>query len=129
MKGVDELKKLFRFAFVGAAATLVHLGVAQSLLLLTGLNAYIANIAGFLCAFLLSYVGHYFFTFRHTGAHSAAIAKFLMLAIGGFALNNVILTTGILLGVPAYISLFFATAVPPLAVFLVSRFVIFTETR
>jgi putative flippase GtrA len=77
------------FLIVGGAAAAVHLGVVA--LLVEGLSwkPAVANVAGFLIAFVVSFCGHYFLTFRDLDASFAkAVQRFFAIAVLGFAINQ-----------------------------------------
>jgi putative flippase GtrA len=58
------LFQLFRFGIVGVLAAVVHFLVANTLTVHTGIHVAYTNIAGFLCAFWVSFFGHHFFSFQ-----------------------------------------------------------------
>ncbi|MDU4056600.1 MULTISPECIES: GtrA family protein [Pseudomonas] len=110
-----------RFALVGAAATGVHMAVAA--LLLGGWNwpAYIANLGAFLVAFGVSYLGHRYLTFARAGSPW----RFLLVALAGFGLNNLLLTGLLACGVPVLYALLAATALVPVFSYLLSSLWVF----
>lgn len=76
-----------RFAGVGVLATLIH-GLALNLLVLgANLHPTLANVGAFLCAFSISYLGHYYFSFRSRQDHVAAAPKFFVAALIGLIYN------------------------------------------
>jgi putative flippase GtrA len=87
------LAQLAKFGVVGLLASAVHAGVylaTAETLLLTPL---LANLAGFSCAFGVSYLGHRHWTFaaQAAGTHAAStLAKFLATALLGFTSNHLI---------------------------------------
>jgi putative flippase GtrA len=82
-------KQLAWFIAVGCAAAATHWAVAVALVSQAGLAPPIANIAGWLIAFLVSFSGHYFLTFRHTGAPWVRAApRFFLISARGFAVNE-----------------------------------------
>jgi putative flippase GtrA len=49
----------------------------------------VANVAGWLVAFIVSFSGHHSLTFRHHGASvHASAARFFAVSAGGFAINE-----------------------------------------
>lgn len=111
----DRLRPL-RFILVGGLATLVHILVAGSLLALFTLQPYVANLIAFLVAFGVSYCGHRYLTFARQGS----ILRFLAVAIAGFALNNLLLTGLLALGLSAFLAIVVATALVPVFSYLAS---------
>jgi putative flippase GtrA len=89
---IAEFFTIFRFAIVGVVATAVHMAVALVLHNLAGLAPLPANVLAFATAVLFSFVGHSYWTFRDHGAElKYSAARFFIVAISGFLLNNAIL--------------------------------------
>lgn len=84
------MRKLAVFGAVGVGASLVHIAVAWAMITGAQTGVFMANVAGFCTAFLWSYFGHYYLTFRATNAHRAAFGRFLAVALLGFAINNAV---------------------------------------
>lgn len=85
------IRQIFRFSFVGAAATLIHLLVGITLID-AGWRPVIANAAAFCVAFMISFAGHFGYTFSYRGnSISASFLKFVAVALCGFAANEAIL--------------------------------------
>jgi putative flippase GtrA len=86
-------KKLYTqigwFVIVGCAAAATHWAVAVACVAWAGLAPLLANVAGWLVAFGVSFTGHYRLTFRHQQAPllQAALRFFLVSALG-FAVNE-----------------------------------------
>ncbi|NOX83421.1 MAG: GtrA family protein [Alphaproteobacteria bacterium] len=115
-----------RFAGVGVLATLVH-GVALNLLVLgANLHPTLANVVAFLCAFSISYLGHYYFSFRSRQDHAAAAPKFFFTALIGLAYNILVFAIIVNLLQLHYMIAFGAVIVtlPPMT-FLFSRKFVF----
>ncbi len=115
-----------RFSGVGVFATLIH-GLALNLLVLgAGLHPTLANTGAFLSAFSISYVGHYYFSFRSRQDHAAAAPKFFIAALIGLTLNT--LTFAIMVNLlQLHYMLAFAAVIlilPPV-MFLISRKYVF----
>jgi putative flippase GtrA len=85
------IAQIFRFSFVGAAATLVHLLVGVTLIH-AGWVPVIANAGAFAIAFFVSFAGHFGYTFA-AGSNSmvASLLRFIAVALAGFAANEAIL--------------------------------------
>ncbi len=77
------------FIVVGCAASLTHWVVAVGLVSLAGVTPLLANLVGWLIAFLVSFSGHYRLTFRHQQARLVpAAARFFMVSALGFCINE-----------------------------------------
>ncbi len=115
-----------RFAGIGVVATIIH-GVSLNLLVLgAGLYPTLANVGAFLFAFSVSYLGHYYFSFRSRQDHVAAAPKFFVAAIIGLTLNT--LTFAIMVNIlQLHYMIAFAVVIlilPPI-MFLISRKFVF----
>lgn len=58
-------KQALWFLIVGASAALVHFLMLVSIVNLTTTRPALANIFAFLIAFIVSFIGHFYLTFRH----------------------------------------------------------------
>ncbi|GAA0786290.1 GtrA family protein [Roseibium denhamense] len=120
-----EVTSAGKFAVVGTAATATHAVFATGLYELAEVNVFVANIFGFVIAFCVSFAGHYWWSFSHMrkdGRALASMARFLVIAVVGFALNNVVLTLWLqLTRWPDVAGLLFSIAVVPALSFLGAR--------
>lgn len=77
------------FILVGSTAALVHFLTVILLVEKAGMAPLVANVAGWLCAFGVSYGGHYLLTFADHGAPVIQSAlRFFLLSASGFAVNE-----------------------------------------
>ncbi len=90
MKPVTEYEPV-RFGLIGIAATLIHTVAAYLLTWTTGLDQVWINTIAFLIAFVISGIGHCFYTFRVETGRVQAIAKWLIVSVIGVALGNLII--------------------------------------
>ena len=63
----EEFWRLARFSAVGAITTVVHIGVAMIVVAAAGANPTVGAMIGFVAAFMVSYFGHFRFTFAASG--------------------------------------------------------------
>ena len=85
------LSQFLRFGLVGALATLVHMLIG-AILIHSGWSALAANPISFLIAFVVSFMGHYGFSFSDQSCDVAtSLKRFALVAVGGFAVNEGIL--------------------------------------
>ncbi|HEY0293805.1 MAG TPA: GtrA family protein [Bordetella sp.] len=83
------LKQLAWFVVVGCAAAATHWSVVVLLVEHAGLPPVLANVAGWLIAFVVSFSGHYRLTFQHAGAPLLpAAGRFFLVSAMGFAVNE-----------------------------------------
>ncbi|MYN14437.1 GtrA family protein [Pusillimonas sp. TS35] len=77
------------FVAVGCAASATHWLTAVLVVSYAHLTPLIANIAGWLAAFVVSFTGHYHLTFRHGKAPiRTAARRFFAVSALGFAVNE-----------------------------------------
>ncbi|MFA5487841.1 MAG: GtrA family protein [Candidimonas sp.] len=77
------------FVIVGAVAALTHWSVAVSCVSMLGVPPLLANVVGWLIAFIASFAGHYQLTFRHQHApFGQALRRFFVVSATGFSINE-----------------------------------------
>ncbi|BBE35133.1 GtrA family protein [Sphingosinicella microcystinivorans] len=79
-----------RFGTVGLAATALHLIAAYLANSLGGFAPGTANTAGFMCAIVFAYFGHFSWTFSRRAGHSEALGRFAVASLLGFAISSFI---------------------------------------
>lgn len=82
--------EVFRFGTVGVVATLTHALVLWTLVEVAGLIATAGTVLAFFVAFSISYLGHYYFTYRSSVPHIKAMPTFALAACTGASLNAII---------------------------------------
>ena len=115
----------FWFVLVGASAALTHMAVFTVVLLLVPtLWPEIANVAGFLVAFLVSFVGHRRVWFQDAGTSVLqSFLRFAATAVAGFATNeSVFILLFRLLGLPTWVALISGIVLSAVQTFVLSRF-------
>jgi putative flippase GtrA len=116
------LKQALRFGLVGGVSTLFHMAVGVTLIGF-GWPPLGANAIAFMAAFLVSFTGHYRFSFaEHSKTLATSFRRFILVALAGFAVNEILLGlftyTGIL---PASVALVVSTATAAAGTFILSR--------
>lgn len=90
-------RRIALFIAVGCGAAAVHWGVVVWLVSHWGWRPLLANVLGWLVAFMVSFAGHHRLTFKgHGAALGSAAARFFMVSAGGFGVNEA--TYAMLLG-------------------------------
>ena len=115
----------FWFVLVGASAALTHMAVFTLVLLLVPtLWPEIANVAGFLVAFLVSFVGHRRLSFQDASTSlMQSFVRFAATAVAGFMTNEaVFIVLFRVLGLPSWIALICGIVLSALQTFVLSRF-------
>jgi putative flippase GtrA len=114
---VKDVGRPLRFAIVGGCATLTHIGFAWLFLFQYPLaNPYLVNSIGYGLGFFVSYFGHRYLTFRTTGS----MARFLLVVLAGFGLNNLIVTLLLALSASSFFAILVATAAVPVLTYIAS---------
>jgi putative flippase GtrA len=86
----SDMQRVPWFLIVGGSAAAVHLGVVALLVEQFSCKPTVANVAGFLIAFFVSFCGHYFLTFRDLQARLwRAVQRFFAIAVLGFVINQI----------------------------------------
>jgi putative flippase GtrA len=77
------------FVAVGCTAAAVHFTVVLLLVACAAVAPLAANVAGWLTAFVVSFLGQRRFTFRaHAAPAWPALWRYFLLSLGGFAVNE-----------------------------------------
>lgn len=115
----------FWFVLVGASAALTHMAVFTLVLLLVPtLWPELANVAGFLVAFLVSFVGHRRLSFQDAGTSLLqSFMRFAATAVAGFVTNEaVFIALFRVLELPTWLALIGGIVVSAVQTFVLSRF-------
>jgi putative flippase GtrA len=126
----EELSRLARFSAVGVIATVVHIAVAMVAVAAAGVNPTVGSMIGFLSAFIVSYVGHFRFTFAASGRYRDYLVKFAVTSLASFMLSTsaVWLATTVV-GVDYKLALIALAIIVPVCNYLVNRFWVFLQPR
>ncbi|EYC50725.1 polysaccharide synthesis protein GtrA [Hylemonella gracilis str. Niagara R] len=84
------VRQLTSFVAVGVTAALTHWSVTVLLVTWLDWTPPLANVAGWLIAFVVSFAGHHFLTFRSCGARwNVAARRLFLISSGNFVLNEI----------------------------------------
>jgi putative flippase GtrA len=114
--------RFLRYAGAGAIGTALHWAVLVALVQLASVGAVVASTVGAIAGALVNYGLNHQFTFASTKSHSHALPRFAIVALGGIALNTVVVA-----GMLAYVTSHYlvaqvaATGAVLVAGFLVNR--------
>lgn len=123
-----ELNRILRFGMVGIVATAIHTGVALAMLPTVG-SLFLANLVGFLVAFVFSFLGQALWTFQIRVGRRAAAMRFFVVSGGSFLFSNLVLTAAKASGIlPDWAALVVAIAVIPVCNFIAARLWAFRPT-
>ena len=118
-----------RFGTIGAAAAAIHVLMFSASIELAGLAPLAANFVAFGIAVLVSFFGHFRWTFRGQTAGGGrrrqriALVRFIMVALTGLALNSLAVYAVVnVLAWPYPYAILLMIFVVPLVVFTLSKF-------
>jgi putative flippase GtrA len=79
-----------RFIAVGSSAAAVHWAVVRLSVEALGLVPLVANVVGWMIAFVVSFSGHRYWTFAETSGRDTreSLWRFGLVSLGGFVLNE-----------------------------------------
>ena len=119
----------FWFLVVGSCAALTHMAVFA--LVAPYLWPELANAAGFVVAFFVSFAGHRWLSFQDAGTSLLqSLRRFAVTALAGFVANELMFMLLLrVFDLPAWLALFFALIFASAQTFLLSRFWAFRRTR
>jgi len=110
-----EAAVTLRFALVGVVATLCYL-IASLLLLRLGWWPQIVNVISFAISLLVSYAGHYFFTYTSSESHQRAGSRFGLVTVLSLLLCSGVQQLALWCGYSAQIAaVLIAIIYPPLS--------------
>ncbi|MBI3148131.1 MAG: GtrA family protein [Betaproteobacteria bacterium] len=120
------IRQGLKFGLVGAAATATHFLVMLFLVEVLRLDPVLATFPAFGIAFLVSYTGHFIWTFRARGPHQRYLLKYFGVALGGLAANAAIMYGAVhLLHWSYLVGLAIAIVLVPLLTFSAARLLVF----
>ena len=91
LRGKLLSNRVLKFGVVGVFATLTYYFSAISLKeILHGFSILVTNLIAYGIAMIVSYVGHYFWTYKAQSDHGTTIVKYVISALFGSALNSTI---------------------------------------
>jgi putative flippase GtrA len=117
-----EILKIIRFFIVGISATAVHMFFAW-FASRSGFGDVVSSVTGFIPALGVSYLGHYFFSFRSDARHGEAFVRFASVASGSFCVSLLLLV--FLRDWMPQLSLFISIALIPAVSYVVNRMWVF----
>ncbi|MEJ6002370.1 GtrA family protein [Paucibacter soli] len=116
------MRALLWFGAVGASAAAVHFAVVVLAVKLLALAPLLANVLGFMLAFCVSFVGHHRLSFAAQQASGRqALPRFALVALLGFASNELMYAVLLGLGVEYRLALFLVLLAVAAMTWLLSR--------
>ncbi len=116
-------RQLSRFGFVGILATAVHVCVGLGLHEGAGMRPLWANLIAFCCALGVSFFGQTRLTFPDSTADGGAFVRFVVVAVSGLGLNQLIVwVMTSVFGGPYWLALAIIVCTVPGITFLLLKF-------
>jgi putative flippase GtrA len=113
---------------VGAIATGVHIGVAMIAVAAAGVSPTVGATTGFLSAFIVSYVGHFRFSFAVSGRYRNYLLKFAVSSLASFLLSTAaVWVATAILGIDYKPALIALAIIVPICNYLVNKFWVFLQ--
>lgn len=115
-----------RFGLVGLLATATHIGIVVLFVEGPGASVYVANVLAWMVALIVSYCGHFGWTFHHAtrseAAHARRFPQFILVSLSGLGLNlsGIALVHG-MLGFGYLLATLFGIALAVATTFLLNR--------
>lgn len=110
--------RIVRFALTGGLATLTHIAVAFALLHFFSAHVFYANLAGFACAFGLSYLMQSLFVFRKA-LSLKNLVRFFTVQFSALLVSQLI--SELLQGTNDYLRVLLVVFMIPLVTYLIHR--------
>lgn len=120
--GLSLPARIMRFGAVGIAATAVHTVIGLGLHYGLGMAAFWANVIAFSCAVVVSFTGQTRLAFPEAEANRAAFAKFIVVAVTGLLMNQLIVWIFASQGWPYWLALCVIYVTVPAGTFVALRF-------
>ena len=122
----EEFWQLARFCSVGVVATVVHIGVAMMVVAGFGVGPTFAAVIGFAAAFMVSYLGHFRFSFAVSGRYRDYVLKFGVSSLASFLLSTTtVWLSTTLFGIDYKPALAALAIIVPACNYLMNRFWVF----
>ncbi|MBY0235445.1 MAG: GtrA family protein [Burkholderiaceae bacterium] len=117
------MSSLLWFGLVGASAAAVHFSVVWLLVSQWQLPALAANVAGFLIAFGVSFLGHHRLSFAAQQATvKSALPRFALVAVLGFVCNELLYAMLLGMGLEYRLALLIVLVAVAVMTWVLSRF-------
>lgn len=124
------MSSLLWFGLVGATAAAVHFGVVWLLVSQWQMQALLANVLGFATAFGVSFLGHHRLSFAsHQASGRQALPRFALVALLGFASNELLYALLLSLGMEYRLALLLVLVAVAAMTWLLSRHWAFRPQR
>lgn len=116
---------------VGTLAAVTHMLAAFLIVEAGWASPAWANVGAFLCAFLVSYIGHRRYTFSYAGKNSDSIGKWFVVSVCGFLFNQLLFVSALHLFPHVFylVLMFVVTAMMAVASYLLGKYWAFSSPQ
>ena len=121
----EHLAGLGRFCAVGGIATAVHFAALALLMRFLVLPTIQIHAVAFILSFLVSFLGHYLFTFRSMRAWHIALGRFLVVSFVALCLSTGAAALLSWFNVPSIIALLLAALCVPTVSYILNKAFVF----
>lgn len=121
------LRQFLSFGSVGMLATLAHVAVTYALLTATSIDPLAANLAGFLSAVGISFIGNANITFAYDAAWWPAFTRFAVVSLTSLGLTTSIVAVVEAQALPYWTYVLATLAIVPPLTYLLSKFWVFAD--
>ena len=119
---------VFKFGLVGLFSTLTYYFTAIYLReVLFGLTVNVTNLLAYCIAMIVSYVGHYFWTYKAQSNHGVTITKYIISALLGSALNSAIIYICMRSFMPYKLAMVVAIVLVPAVAYVINKKWVFRD--
>lgn len=115
------MRRLMRYATVGAIATAVHYALLVLLVEIAGWPPFAGAGAGAVLGAQVAYAGNRWFTFGHRGPLAASWLRFQSTAVVGAAVGMAVVALGVHIGLYYLLAQLIATGLSMLLTFAINR--------
>jgi putative flippase GtrA len=123
-----RLRQIGAFVAVGLTATATHATVAMVAHQVWHATPLIANLAGYVSAVMISYLGHSVFTFETDAFRGAQFLRFVAASLAVLILNQAVMfACANLLSIPFNYALAITIVSAPVISFVISKLWVFVE--
>ena len=126
---ITEIWRLVRFSIVGGLATVVYLAAALIAVELLSMSPMIGALAGFSASFVVSYIGHFHFTFAAPGRYRDYVLRFAVSSLASFLISTLAMWSATKWFMIDYrIALVAIAIIIPICSYLLNRFWVFLHS-
>lgn len=126
LQSPNQLGAVFKYLTIGIGVTLLYIGGTTLTVTVLKWPTLLCNSGFYALSTILSYLANYYWSFKSGASHGKAFAKYLSVALAGFALNALfIYGLSVVLSVPIWMSTTAFSGLWPLVSFFAQKNFVF----